>query len=447
MGYRYSVGILVAASAASLGCGSSSGGARAADAGQSSGSSSRRSSTMSPGGSSAGTNAGSSRGSTGAGSSAGSTSAGSSRGSTSSGSSGGATDGGGAPAVWVMGYYTSWNSPANGGNYAVSAIDWDGLTHVAAAFYVPDGHGGWASGYFDAVTASSLIAAAHANGRKALASIGGSGSGPAFEGSTQGAMSTFVSNLEALVAMGYDGLDIDWEGGNLSTTEDQSLQSSLIAAIRAKSPAILLTLTAGYENENSLDDLSWYGTISAQLDRINLMTYGMSGAWQGWESWHSSPLHWNHDSSTPTGIDSSVSHYLAAGVPAAKLGVGTGFYGECYTAPVTAPVAALGGSQVAASDGTMAYANILTSYYSSSAYRYDSAADVPYLTLSGSNAEHCTFVTYEDATSIAAKGAWVKAQGLGGTIIWQLSEGYVASGANVQAQNPLLETMKTAFLQ
>lgn len=72
---------------------------------------------------------------------------------------------------------------------------------------------------------------------------------------------------------------------------------------------------------------------------------------------------------------------------------------------------------------------------------------VPYLTLSGSNAQGCTFVTYEDATSLAAKNAWVKAQGLGGVIIWTISEGYIASGATVQEQNPLLEVMKTSLLE
>jgi chitinase len=346
-----------------------------------------------------------------------------------------------------MGYYPSWDDPANGGGYAVSAIDWDGLTHVATAFYVPDGKGGWMSGYFDQATASQVITAAHMHGKKAIASIGGAGSGPGFEGSTQSAMPTFMSNLQALITLGYDGLDIDWEGGNLSTSQDQTLEMSLVDAIRAANPGIVLTFTAGYENENSVDDLSWYGTLAPKVDRINLMTYGMSGAWQGWESWHSSPLHWNKNASTPTGIDASVSHYLAAGVPAGKLGVGSGFYGECYTSPVTAPAQMLGGSQLVASDGTMSYANIMSSYRAQSAYHYDSQADVPYLTLSGTNSQKCTFVSYEDPTSIAAKGAWVKSQNLGGIIIWTISEGYVASGNGVAAQNPLLEAMRTALLQ
>lgn len=356
----------------------------------------------------------------------------------------GAPDGASASSPWVMGYYAVWDEPANGGFYPLSAIDWDALTHVATAFYLSDG-GGLGSGSFDAETAAAIIAAAHAHGKKVLASIGGSGSGPSFEGSTGAHLSEFVDSLESLIAMGYDGLDIDWEGGNLSVAEDQSLERSLVSAIRAASPDILLTMTAGYENENSLDDLSFYGTVAPDLDRLNLMTYGMSGAWQGWESWHSSPLHWNTNSSTPTGIDASVAHYLAAGVPAAKLGVGSGFYGECYTSPVTAPLQSLGASQVAASDGTMAYRNIMESYYSPAAYHYDSAADVPYLSLSGSNAEGCTYVSYEDSTSLAAKGAWVKAQGLGGVIVWTISEGYMASGSDVASQNPLLEVLSGAL--
>ncbi len=357
----------------------------------------------------------------------------------------GTPDGATASGAWVMGYYAVWDEPANGGFYPLSAVDWNALTHIATAFYLPDGNGGLASGSFDAATAAEVISAAHAHGKKALASVGGSGSGPSFEGSTQANLSKFVTSLESLITMGYDGLDIDWEGGNLSVAEDQTLEQSLITSIRSASPHILLTMTAGYENENSLDDLSFYGTIIPQLDRLNLMTYGMSGAWQGWESWHSSPLHWNKNSSTPTGIDSSVSHYLAAHVPASKLGVGAGFYGECYTSPVTAPVQSLGGSEVAASDGTMAYRNIIASYYSAAAYTYDSAADVPYLALSESNSENCTYVSYEDATSLAAKGAWVKAQGLGAVIIWTISEGYISSGATVQTQNPLLEALSTSM--
>jgi chitinase len=353
---------------------------------------------------------------------------------------------GGAADVWVMGYFSSWDSTTNGGFYPISSIDWAGLTHVAAAFYIPDGAGGWASGSFDDATAIQLIAAAHASHVKAIASIGGAGSGPGFEGSMQSAMSTFTTALQALLTMGYDGLDIDWEGGNLTAAQDQALETTLVTGLRTSNPTTLVTLTAGIVNENAVPDLSFYGTIAPQLDRINLMTYGMSGAYQGWKSWHSSPLHWDSDTSTPTGIDATVAHYLAASVPAGKLGVGSGFYGECYTSPVTAPSQVLGASTVAADDNTMSYRNIMGSYFAGTAYSYDPAAQVPYLTLSGNNAEKCTYVSYEDVASITAKGAWLEAQGLGSIIIWTISEGYLSSGTTVAEQNPLLEAMRTTLL-
>jgi chitinase len=355
----------------------------------------------------------------------------------------GARESGGPTGLWVMGYYSSWDA----NQYPVSQIDWSGLTHIATAFNLPDGNGAVsASGSFDATLAKSVVNAAHAAGKKAIASIGGSGSATVFEGSTsQAHLAAFVTNLKNLVtSSGYDGVDIDWEGGPAS---DQMLLMSLVQALKAAIPGALITVPVGIENNNSPSDLSFFGTLAPLVDQINIMSYGMSGAWSGWKSWHSSPLYWNRDSATPVGIDSSVADYLAAHVPPSKLGVGSGFYGECYSAPVTAPDQALGGSQVVASDGVMSYAHILSAYYSASAHQWDTTANVPYLTFSASHgSEGCTYVSYEDPQSIAAKAAWVKSKGLGGVIIWTINEGYVASAPAGQ-QSPLLSAMRTGFLQ
>jgi chitinase len=352
-------------------------------------------------------------------------------------------EGGAPPGLWVMGYYSSWDADA----YPVAQIEWSALTHIATAFNLPDGNGGVAaSGSFDPGLAASVVSAAHAAGKKAIASIGGSGSATVFEGSTAPAiLGTFVSNLKTLVTtIGYDGLDLDWEGGPAS---DQALMLSLVQALRAAMPDSLITMPVGIENNNSPDDLSFYASVAPLLDQINIMSYGVSGAWPGWKSWHSSPLHWNKDSATPMGIDSTAADYLAAHVPPSKLGVGSGFFGECYSSPVTAPDEALGASQVVASDGVMSYAHIMSAYYSANAHQWDSTADVPYLSFSTSQGpEGCTYVTYEDAQSIAAKAAWVKANLLGGIIIWTINEGYVASAPSGQ-QSPLLDAMRAGFLQ
>jgi chitinase len=356
----------------------------------------------------------------------------------------GATDGG-ASSMWVIGYYSGF-----GASYPVAEIDWSGLTHLAVAFYLPDTQGNidesLSRGSAGPTLGHSLVTAAHVAGKKIIASLGGSNSQALWQGSTAAAnRATFVTNLKNLVqSYGFDGVDLDWEP---FAAGDQVALSALVSDLRTQLPGALVTMPVGCENNNSPDDLSFFGTLSASVDRLNLMSYGLSGAWQGWKSWHSSPLHWNSDTSTPIAIDSSVDDYLKAGVPAAKLGIGSGFYGECYTSPVTAPDQALGGATVAASDGTMSYANIMSGFYSSSAYHWDSAAMVPYLSFSSPHGgQACTYVTYEDAQAIAAKGAYAKTKGLGGVIIWTINEGYVASAAAAQ-RSPLLEAMKTAFLQ
>jgi len=138
--------------------------------------------------------------------------------------------------------------------------------------------------------------------------------------------------------------------------------------------------------------------------------------------------------------------YLAANVPAAKLGIGIGFYGLCYSSPVTGPDQALNGATLIASDGTMSYANIMANYYSSGARQWDALARVPYLSFASAHApDGCTYISYDDEQSIAEKGAYVKANGLGGVIQWELNEGYLSSAAAGQ-RNPLLKAIAASVL-
>jgi chitinase len=55
----------------------------------------------------------------------------------------------------------------------------------------------------------------------------------------------------------------------------------------------------------------------------------------------------------------------------------------------------------------------------------------------------CNFLSYENAQSIAAKGAWANRNGLGGAIIWNIAEGYVPEQPG--QESALLEAVNAAF--
>src|SRR6266849_4083118 len=340
---------------------------------------------------------------------------------------------------WSMGYYAGYLHAA----YPVDAIDWSGLTHLAVAFYLPQTDGSLDESISVVPTASpqlahALVRSAHAHGVQAIASIGGSGSGPAMKTATAaGVQAAFVAAIVKLLTdYGFDGIDIDWEPLELA---DRPTALTVANQVRAARPDAILTLAVASENGNHPEDLSGYAALAGSYDQVNIMTYGMAGAYSGWNSWHSSALYYQ-DRATPSSVDVSVRLYLAAGVPAKKLGVGISFYGLCYTKPVTGPDQPLGASAVT-SNG-MGFASILAGYFVSSARQWDAFARVPYLSFADpAGAAGCTFISYEDEQSIQEKAAYLEENGLGGVIEWNINEGYVAPA------NPLLEAVRKSVLQ
>ena len=285
---------------------------------------------------------------------------------------------------------------------------------------------------------------AHQNGKKAIVMLGGAGTHDAWvgaSGSQYGA--AFVQNLAQLAqTYGFDGVDLDWEPLSAS---DQPIFKTLAQAIRTAMPSTLLTVPVGWVGVSTANAGSFYGGIASLFDQINIMSYEMAGAWSGWQSWHSSAIY-GETSTTPTSVDVNVKAYLAAGVPAAKLGIGIGFHGSCWSSPVTQPKQSPGASQIVAGDNTMTFDKIMSSCYSDAAHHWDATARAPYLSFSAAHGpQGCTFVSCEDSQSILEKGACVKAKGLGGTIVWTINQGYQPSQPAGQ-RDPLMQALKQGFL-
>ncbi len=56
----------------------------------------------------------------------------------------------------------------------------------------------------------------------------------------------------------------------------------------------------------------------------------------------------------------------------------------------------------------------------------------------------CRFVSYDDADSIVAKAAYLRRNGLGGTIVWTLAQGHLPDRPPGQ-RDPLLQALGAAL--
>jgi chitinase len=351
-----------------------------------------------------------------------------------------------AAGQWVSGYYVGYGASA----YPPSAIDFSSLTHVMVFSVLPRTDGTLDTTLFIDATngpkvAQQVAQLAHAAGRKAILTVGGAGTGSGFEGASGSQnMATFVNNIVAVVnGWGFDGVDVDWEP---LPTSDYNAFLSLVSNLRSAKPGMTLTAAVGWQSMNfplSSTDSAFYSRLASSVDQMNMMTYGMADNWGGWVSWHSSAL-FGQAANHPSDVSSSAQIYINAGVPAAKIGMGIGAYGSCWNSPTNAPLESLGSSSVVASDNDLGFAHIMDWYYNSAAYRYDATAEAPYLSFAtATGPKGCTFVSYEDETSVHAKGNYSQQIGLGGTIVWQLNEAYNPGAAD---PNSLLHAIGAAFL-
>ena len=340
---------------------------------------------------------------------------------------------------WVSGYYVGYQRSL----YPETSIDMSLLTHVIVGAIEATPTGGVTTDFFidntnGPIMAKNISARAHQAGRKALLMLGGAGfRDNLVSASSDANRATFVANLvKTMDALGYDGIDVDWEPVQES---DKRLVLQLLKDLRAARPGILLTFPIGSVGAFSSAD-PWFAQLVPLVDQLNAMTYQMADNWGGWVSWHSAALY-GEAPNRPSSVSSTVQKWLAAGIPVAKLGIGLGAYGSCWRG-TNAPLQTLGPKAgVVASDNTMSYTNITNSYYALSAYSWDATARMGSLSFaSNTGSAGCTWISYEDPASITEKGAYVKAQGLGGAIIWTINQGHMPSLNG--SQDPL---MKAAY--
>lgn len=322
------------------------------------------------------------------------------------------------PVLWISAYYPGWQQH----NLPAAGIDFGALTHLIHFSVLPQADGGldWRKHDLDENHVAETVKRAHAAGRKILLCIGGADSAAAFRDVLTAKKRTgFVQMLvEAMQTHGYDGLDIDMEPMTAGDEEDYAaFIRDLRTEMRRRKPSSILTAAVG-------DLPALFAGLQDQFDQINVMTYDLSGAWDGWVTWHNSAL-WNNGWKFPgserqlPGVDLKIREWLDAGVPPSKLGLGLAFYGYAWSG-------ASGPRQSIARVTTrqVSYAELMKVYYRPEHKRWDEIAGVPYLGIEKKGDDSPVFVSYDDERSLRLKIEYAQRMKLGGAIIWELGSGY-----------------------
>jgi chitinase len=387
-----------------------------------------------------------------------------------------------ATGLFVTGYWADW-TVGNMQAYPYTVIDWTALTHLTVALSYPNAAGDlhYVGGNLGSALAKSVTAAAHQHGRKAILMIGGSGSSADFAVATGDTPTTALAFARKIAAFaqadGFDGVDLDWEGiyaSNNGAPGDGVRIKNLALALRATWPSAILTVAMGWDQT---DQAFWGGmkdgTGAWLFDQFNVMNYDAANGWPAWVSWFHNALDDADPANRPSSIARSLPQLAARGVPSERIGLGLPFYGSAWTrgsgATAYGPRQAIAVNYNAATQGadtTWTYKYILDHYVTPfgnasgvttdaagrttpdgthAGYVFDLAAGVPYITggTAGIGPDGVRFLSFEDPVSIAGKGAWCKANGFGGAIVWLINEG-ATDGAGT---NPLLAAVKTSFLQ
>ncbi|MDB6125085.1 MAG: hypothetical protein JWQ71_4078 [Pedosphaera sp.] len=349
--------------------------------------------------------------------------------------------------LWSTAYYAVWLQ----GTMAPTNVDYTAVTHIIHFAIVPNSNGTLdttANGMTPKYS-TNLVAVAHAAGKKVLYSIGGGGSLAGFQGAATPANRTnFVNNLiNFMTTYNYDGIDLDWEPiANSDLNAFTNLVNALRPAMTAARPQSLLTAAMASQP-------AMFASLQSKFDQINIMTYDISGPWDGWVTWFNSPIynggyHFASTGGLVPSIDAMVTSYISAGLAPGKLGIGIPFYGYVWKGGQDSTNGGMTFPRQSWTNAPTAtqytYDAIMTQFYQAPRYHYDTAAQCSYLSIDNAGHTNDMFISYDDEHACQAKVSYARNRGLGGIMIFDLGEGYRPSQPAGQ-RDPLLQAVKQAL--
>jgi chitinase len=354
---------------------------------------------------------------------------------------------------WTTGYYPGWEQAG----MPATNIDFSTLSHIIHFSVVPntDGTLDASANTISPENSAAVVTAAHAAGRKVLICVGGGGTESLFQGATSDAnLPVFINNLTNFMATrGYDGVDIDWEPlPSTDAPQYTSLVNGLRTAMNGFAQSKLLTAAVGAYppyGDSATADYSMFASLQTQFDQLNIMTYDLSGPYEGWVTWFNSPIYdggyrFPSNGNLVPSVDGAVNNFLASGVASSKLGIGIAFYGYLWTGGSgTSPACITKPRQSWTNAPTIAairYSDVMAGYYQSNLYQWDTSAQSAYIGVTNSIPTNNIFLSYDDPRTCQAKLSYARNHALGGVMIWELAQDHQGT-----QHSPLVQALKQAL--
>lgn len=234
------------------------------------------------------------------------------------------------------------------------------------------------------------------------------------------------SSVDIVRQYDLDGVDIDWEypgmrgeEGNIYRPEDKQNFTLMFKALREelnllekeKGRKYLLTTAVG--GSKSFIEHTEMGLAQQYLDYVLIMTYDYGG--KNGTVGHHTNLYDYDPAGEGSSADRSVKNFIAAGVPAHKIGLGAAFYGKGWEAETTNNHG-LGEKRVKPVQGG-GYTKLKDTMIDQNGFKkyYDKKAKAPYLF----NDSTKVLITYEDEKSVKGKCKYIKKNQLAGIFFWE----------------------------
>lgn len=357
-----------------------------------------------------------------------------------------------SPKPWVAIYWPCWELGSGVGSspLPVDSVDFSAVNEwilfgnawdTTGAFVEFNGTN--AGNVLNPAGVELVIDSAHASSSKVLMCLGGANTGTQWVGATDAAhLHAFIHNIINKVdSLGYDGVDIDWEG----TFNQAQFDSFVVDMKDSLGTGRILSYVPGYTQAVLAK------AVYSSLDQIDFQDYNLMGNYSGWVSWYASSIYpYTAGDTTVTdgdgraggkavpscsglgspASDGGVYQTELAGIPAAKLGIGSEFGGDVWRGGVVAdsagvPVTSGNGITMAGESwsttpswaGDQSYSYIMGTFGGNTIH-WDPYALASYISIDDVGNANDYFITFDDSASFAAKLKFVVNDSLGGMIIW-----------------------------